>query len=61
MKKIFYTEWKQIMKKPEQTLVNGREHDHVFLNYIVPVLESNGEQGALLTSKDTIYKPFHSI
>lgn len=61
MKKIFYTEWKQIMKKPEKTLINGREHDHVFLNYIVLVLESNGEQGALLTLKDTIYKPFHSI
>lgn len=49
------------MKKPENTLVNGREHDYVLLNCIVPVLESNGEQGALLTLKDTIYKSFHSL
>lgn len=49
------------MKKPEITLVNGREHYYVFLNCIVSILESNGEQGALLTLKDTICKSFHSL
>lgn len=55
---FFYTEWKQIMKKLGKNLVNGREYDCVFLNFIVPVLEINGLQGALLSLKDTYINLF---